>query len=206
VRIEKKGIYAFNADRPEVAVYDGKAEVQTDDRTVDVKKGKELPLAAGAVLKPQKFDRNQTDDLMSWSKLRSQYMAEANAASAQTVVVDNPGWWAGTGWYWNPWYSTWAFVPGNGFLYNPWGYGFYSPTYFYYNPPLYYYPNRIWTGGGVRTGRGAGAVGVRPAPAPVGGSGVGFGGAARPAAPAMRAPAAARPAPMGGSAVHFGRR
>ena len=165
--------------------------VQTEDKSVDVKKGKELPLTEGAALKPQKFDRNESDDLMAWSKLRSQYLADANAASAQTVVVNNPGWWAGTGWYWNPWYSTWAFLPGSGFLYNPWGFGFYSPSYFYYNPPLYYGGvGRVWTGG-VRGPRGGGAVGARPNPAPVGGSGVGF-GAARPSAPRMAAPRMSR--------------
>jgi hypothetical protein len=189
VVIDKKGIYEFNADQPHVAVYDGKVTAQVDDRSVDIGKGKELPLTGGE-LKPQKFDRNENDTLMQWSKLRSQYVAEANAASAQTIVVNNPGWWAGTGWYWNPFYSTWAFVPGSGYFGNPWGFGFYSPTYFYANPPLYYYQQpRVF--GGVRPVRGAmpGRVGFP---------------AARPAAP-MTAPAA-RPAPMGGGAgaIHMG--
>jgi len=178
VRIEKKGVYAFDADRPQVAVYDGKAEVQVNDKNVEIGKGKELPLNPPA-LKPQKFDRNETDDLYAWSKLRSQYVAEANASSAQTVIVSNPSWWAGTGWYWNPWFNTWAFVPATGYFYNPWGFGFYSPSYWrYYNPPIYYgRPSRVFAGGGVRaipSGRG---MVSRPAarPAPVGGSGVRFG-------------------------------
>jgi hypothetical protein len=171
VRIEKKGIYAFNADRPQLAVYDGKASVQVDDKEVDVGKGKTLPLDPPA-LKAQKFDRKQTDDLYAWSKLRSQYLAEANASSAQTVIVNNPGWWAGTGWYWNPWYSTWSFLPGTGYLYNPWGFGFYSPSYWQYNPPVYITrPSGVWRGGSV--GRAApvwrgGSVG-RSAPAARGG-------------------------------------
>jgi hypothetical protein len=184
VRIEKKGIYAFDADRPEVAVYDGKATVQVDDKKVDVGKGKALPLDPPA-LKPQKFDRNQTDDLYAWSKLRSQYLADANASSAQTVIVSNPSWWGGTGWYWNPWYNTWAFVPATGYLYNPWGFGFFSPAYLgYYNPPIYYArPSRVWAGRGVRAGSVRGSLPsrgtmarpmARPA-APVGGSGVRFG-------------------------------
>ena len=196
VKIDKKGLYAFDASQPLVAVYDGKASVQLEDRTVDVGKGKNLPLT-GSALKPQKFDRNQTDDLYAWSKLRSEYVAEANASSVQTVVASNPGWFAGTGWYWNPWYSTWAFVPGSGFLDSPWGFGFYSPAYWYYNPPVYYYgrPGRVFAGGGVvrRPAVGSGVVG-RPAPA--GGSGARFGGAARSAVPAMR----------GGGAHFSGRR
>lgn len=203
VVIDKKGIYEFNADQPQVAVYDGKATAQVQDRTVDIGKGKELPLD-GSTVKPEKFDRKENDSLMAWSKLRSQYVAEANAASVQTIVVDNPGWWGGTGWYWNPWYSTWAFVPGSGYLYNPWGFGFYSPSYYYMNPPLYYYSRPVPVFGGARPIHGVGTG--RPVPAaPVGGSSVGFGRVGRPAAPAMPAPAA-RPAPMGGGggAITFG--
>lgn len=199
VKIEKKGIYEFNADQPHVAVYDGKVTAQVDDKSVDVGKGKELPLDGGT-LKTQKFDRNENDSLMEWSKLRSQYVAEANAASVQTIVVDNPGWYAGTGWYWNPWYSTWAFVPGAGYFGNPWGFGFYSPSYYYMNPPLYYYPRVGPSFGGVHPVRGGRTV---VPVAPVGRSGARFGGAARPAAPATPM---VRPAPIGGGggAIRFG--
>lgn len=130
-QLEKKGIYEFNAQTPLVQVYDGKAVVRVDDQTIDVDKGHELALTADAKLKPQKFDRKDTGDLYAWSKLRSQYMAEANASSAQMIYVGNPWWWYGTGWYWNPWYASWAFVPGAGYLYSPFGFGFYAPVYAY---------------------------------------------------------------------------
>ncbi len=185
VRIDKKGIYAFDADRPRLAVFDGKATAQVDDRSVEVKKGRELPLQPATELKPQKFDTKETDDLYAWSKLRSQYLAEANASSVQTVVVSNPSWWSGTGWYWNPWYGTWSFVPATGFYGNPWGFEFYSPRYWVYNPPAYYYPRAVpgWTGGGrviarppaAAPGRQIGGRVARPAPAPVGGSGARIG-------------------------------
>jgi len=126
--IEKKGIYRFTADPASVAVFDGKVKVLQNDRGTEVGKGKELALATD--VKPHSFDRDQTDGLYAWSKLRSSYMAEANYASAQTVVVGGPGWY-GAGWYWNPWYRTYAFLPGDGFLYSPFGFGFYSPVYFY---------------------------------------------------------------------------
>ena len=170
--IEKRGIYRFDADRPSVAVYDGKVKVLADDRTVEVGKGKELAL--GAETKPHKFDRDRTDGLYDWSKLRSSYMAEANQSYAETVVVANPDWygtgWYGTGWYWNPWYHTWAFVPGDGWFNSPFGYGFYSPGYWYPRGPVYVRPvgpGRIWHGpanrgvpsrvpsGGRTLGRGA---------------------------------------------------
>jgi hypothetical protein len=209
-QIEKKGIYSFNADHPTLAVYDGKAVVQADDRKVDVGKGKEVLLQPGATLKPQKFDRKQTDSLYEWSKLRSGYLAEANMASAQMVVVNNyPGWWGGTGWYWNPWYSTWAFVPGGGFLTSPFGFGFYSPAYWYYNAPAFYAPGRVWVRRPVGTGFHRG-VAARPA-APVGGSGVTSmgpraGARSRGSFSAPRAGGFSRPMAAGGGGVHFGGR
>jgi len=138
--IEKRGIYEFNANDPMVAVYDGKAQVRQEDRTQDVGKGKEVALARNPDMKTQAFDRNNEDDLYQWSKLRSEYVSEANMSSAQTIVVNNPWWWYGTGWYWNPWFDSWAFVPGGGFLYSPFGFGFYSPVYWRTYAPVFYRP------------------------------------------------------------------
>jgi hypothetical protein len=70
-------------------------------------KGMELPLVSGrCALKPVEFEGNETDSLYQWSKLRSDYRAEANLSSAQMIVVDHPAWWYGAGWHWNFWYST----------------------------------------------------------------------------------------------------
>jgi FecR protein len=181
--IDKRGIYEFNADQPMVRVYDGEVTVHGGDRSTDVKKGHELALVAtNTKLKTQGFDTKNTDALYSWSKLRSEYMAEANMATAQTIVVNNPGWFYGTGWYWNPYYSSWAFVPGAGYWGSPFGFGFgfYSPAYWSYYRP--------WIGGYrgvVRPGF------VRSAPAFRGGAPVFRGGA-----PAFRGGF--------GGAAHFG--
>jgi hypothetical protein len=159
--IEKKGIYQFDADRREIAVYDGKAKVLDNDRPVEVGKGKTFAL--GVDEKPRKFDRDQTGDLYAWSKLRSGYLAEANEAAIGTINVTGPAWY-GTGWYWSPWYRTWAFVPADGYLASPFGFSFYSPSYWYSMGPVYtypyyrpVYPGRVWSGprGGVIRGGGA---------------------------------------------------
>jgi ferric-dicitrate binding protein FerR (iron transport regulator) len=129
-QIDKRGIYQFNADQPKVAVFDGEVTVTEGDHSVNVKKGHELALVAqNEKLKTQSFNVNNVDPLYSWSRLRSEYMAEANMSSAQTIVVSNPSWFYGTGWYWNPYFSSWAFVPGGGYFYSPFGFGFYSPAY-----------------------------------------------------------------------------
>ncbi len=131
--ILKHGVYAFKVDQPTVLVYDGHAKVQQDDRTADLFKGEEVSLGSGnPKLKTKGFNikANETSDpLYAWSKLRSEYSAEANMSTAQTVVMGNPGGWYGTGWYWNPYFDSFAFMPGAGYLYSPFGWGFYSPAF-----------------------------------------------------------------------------
>ena len=135
-RVLKDGVYEFDADRANVRVFDGKAEVMQDDQKVDLKKGREAELTSGP-LKADKFDRKASeDDLYKWSSARSEYLAEANAASVRAYVVNPVSPWYGSGWYWNPWYSTWSFMPGNGLFYSPFGYGFYSPRYYYTRPVI----------------------------------------------------------------------
>jgi hypothetical protein len=140
IAIKKHGVFEFNADQPMVAVYDGKAQVQEDDQAKEIGKGQQISLAQNPKLKAESFNWRREDDLYAWSKLRSEYVSEANMASAQTIVMENPWWWYGTGWYWNPWFSSWAFVPGGGFLYSPFGFGFYSPVYWRSYAPVFYRP------------------------------------------------------------------
>jgi len=159
VRLLKNGVYRFTS-QPLVAVYDGKAQVLEDDHAVEVGKGRELLLSQNAALKTQKFDRKQTDELYAFSRLRSGYLSEASLSSAQALVNSPAPWWGyGLGWYWNPWFDSWAFLPGDGFFYNPFGFGFFSPGYVYYNPGLRYgyLPGRGF--GGTR-----GVTGVRAVP------------------------------------------
>ena len=137
--LEKNGLYEFDATKGNVEVYNGKAQVRENDRTVDLKQGK---MTQTAVLKTEKFDRkDDSDDLYRWSDLRSQYLSEASASSARTYLSGGSGW-AGGGWYWNPAYSFYSYLPGDGFLYSPFGYGFFSPFGYsgYYGGYGGYYP------------------------------------------------------------------
>src|SRR5580658_7896021 len=82
-QIDKRGIYEFNADQPKVVVYDGEVTVSNGNRTENVKKGHQLALVPqNEKLKTQSFNVNNPDPLYSWSRLRSEYMAEANMSSA----------------------------------------------------------------------------------------------------------------------------
>ena len=131
-KILKTGLYDFDATDQQVRVFDGKASVAADDRKITVKKNHELALN-DTKLKAKGFDKDEVtanDELYRWSSLRSQYLSEANVDVARRYYVNGgfaPGWW-GAGWYWNPMFGGFTFVPAGGFIYNPFGWGFYSPV------------------------------------------------------------------------------
>jgi hypothetical protein len=188
-QIEKHGLYRFTTDPPQIAVYDGKAKVVENDRAVEIGKGKELALAQTGETKAQRFDRQQPDNLYQWSSVRSEYLSEANQSYVNGVAGGYPGWgWYGPNWYWNPWFSSWAFVPGGfDYFYSPFGFGYYSPIYWRTYAPYYYHP-------------GVGRVGVVGRGAVIGRAPVSTPAMRAPAmrAPAMRAPTMSAPAMRGG--------
>ncbi len=146
-RIEKKGLYGFNAATQVVRVLNGKALVTDDSRKVTLGKHDEVSLIGRRAFKKQSFNQKAVDEepLYVWSKARSQDEAEASegaAMNANTYVS------AGPGWYWDPYAGYYGFWPAAGFLYSPFGWGFYSPAYFGYWGGGYYggYPNYGWHG------------------------------------------------------------
>jgi hypothetical protein len=138
-RLLKKGLYEFDSTHAAVRVFSGKASVLEGDEKVTVKGGHELSLNASSELKAKSFNKNEfakNDDLYRWSSLRSDYLAEANVDTARAYVVNEGnghGWWGG-GWYWSPWFGAYTFIPGNGYFYSPFGWGFYSPLWAYRIP------------------------------------------------------------------------
>jgi hypothetical protein len=139
--IKDEGIYRIDADTDSVAVFKGKVEIREGDEKVEAKKGKTVTASGEeAPLTVQKFDVDEakkTDDLYQWSNQRSKYLADATAATAQRVILQ-PSLWSGPGWYWNPWMSTYSWLPRGDAFYSPFGYGFYSPRY--YTRPIYVVP------------------------------------------------------------------
>lgn len=147
--ILKNGLYRFNSDQNSVEVIDGKLRVTENGKTKELGKGREV-VANGAPLKTVSFDRNAEDDLYRWSSVRSAYLAEANVTTAQSIYMGYSPYW-GPGWYWSPFYTSWSWLPGDGFFYSPFGYPFFSPGYVVY---------ARYGGYGFR-GRGAYGVGAR---------------------------------------------
>lgn len=193
--IKDHGVYEFTANPASVRVFDGKAVVGMDDHSRTISKGDEVALdAANPKLKTHDFNPKQaqaTDDLYAWSKLRADYMAQANMSAAERYAYEGPGLgygpWYGAGWYWNPYVNQYAFLLGNGFLWDPFGYGFFSPGYWgAYAPYLGYgrfgygygfgrgvYGFRGVPGAAITRGSVAGGMLERSA---VGGAGGGFRG------------------------------
>lgn len=133
--ILKTGLYDFDADHNLFRVYEGKAVVRHSDRDVQLKGGHQLALDDGSA-KAEKFNKEQAqDDLYRWSSLRSSYTAEANVDRAQTYTF---GGWYGPGWDWDPYFSCYTFIPGDGIFYSPFGWGFYSPFFVGWAPIGYY--------------------------------------------------------------------
>jgi hypothetical protein len=142
----KEGLYKFDSGEGTIGVIDGKLSVMQNGQSKEFGKGKEIALNR-ADLKPESFDRKAEDELYRWSDVRASY-----EASAHTVYV-NGGWGMGygPGWFWNPYFSTYAWLPGDGYFMSPFGYPFFSPSYVVYAPRFYgggYYRGGYYRGGG----------------------------------------------------------
>lgn len=135
MQVEKRGLYEFDANQQLVRVLDGKVKVLKASTVKNIGKGDQIVLT-NPKMKSHGFDKQvaEADPLYVWSNARSQAEAQANAEVANNVELY--GGWYGPGWYWDPFWSGYAFLPGNGFLYSPFGWGFYSPG-FVYGAPFY---------------------------------------------------------------------
>jgi hypothetical protein len=161
IRMLKHGLFEINSDPGQMKVFKGEAVVQaagTAQNRVTVKEGRLLDFSAA--LLTEKFDERSGDDLYLWARDRSQNLSAANMSSARSLssgygsgyasgfgsgygyggLGTGSGAWNG-GWYYNPYFDMFTFVPGSGTLWNPWGYGFFSPgsIYGYYSPTTYWY-------------------------------------------------------------------
>jgi hypothetical protein len=195
IQLLAEGLYRIDADSTQLRVYDGKAQVKSGEQTLVAKKGRLVELD-GPALAATKFDSKTGDSLHRWSYRRSGYLSMANLSAAKSISDWGTPWYSRGGWYWNPYFGMFTFVPASGIFHSPFGFSYWSPSrihYAYYNPP----PQSPWgsgSGGGrgfnsdlgyVTVGRGAsggsissGSAGAAPAAAPSVSRG-GGGGASR---------------------------
>ncbi len=136
-RVLKTGLYRFETEPATVEVLNGKVETMEGDRSV--KAGAHHKVTSPDLM-VSKFKASD-DGLDRWSRLRSEYEAEASVASAQ-YIYDTGMPWGYSDWFWNPWFGTWTWLPASGFWMNPYGFGYWSPFLVYDYYPLRYYGPR----------------------------------------------------------------
>jgi hypothetical protein len=158
-RLLKPGLYKFIATgQPIAAVISGKAEVSVAGRKINL--GKNHQTVLDAELKSEKYNSKEegnTDDLYAWSQVRDQYEAASSFSAARTAMASgySSGGWGtgyggyglgyGPGWAWNPAFNSWAWLPGDGAFFSPFGYGFFAPGVVAYAPVTY-----VPVGGGTK--------------------------------------------------------
>lgn len=169
IRMVKHGLVEISSDPSQMKVYKGEAVVSKANDRATVKEGRMLPFSAA--LLTESFNDKVGDDLYLWARDRSQDISAANMSSARSL--NSSGYGSGTGygygsgygyggyaqgawnggWYYNPYFDMFTFVPGGGTYWNAFGYGFFSPGTIY----DYYAPSAYWYGGGGA--RGTGSIG-----------------------------------------------
>jgi hypothetical protein len=144
IQLVRRGLVAISSGPSQMKIYKGEAVV---DITGAVSANVRVVVREGRILsfsKPlsiQKFDTKIGDDLFLWARDRSQSLSAANMSSARSLNTNNSEYgnglggrytsssqdWAG-GWYFNPYFDMYTFVPGGGTSRNQWGYAFFSPA------------------------------------------------------------------------------
>jgi hypothetical protein len=95
------------------SLLDGKARAVEDDHQVMLNKGKEA-LPDRDQLRARKLDVQAVgkDPLYRWSKLKNECASESNVNIGSVLLADDG--WYGPGWYWEPFWIKFAFMPGAG--------------------------------------------------------------------------------------------
>lgn len=124
----KTGLYHFNADAGQVRTFAGKAQVSDASQSAELKGGHTLLVGSslvGSSLKTDRFDKNKSkDDLYAWSEQRDARLELANVSVARSIGSNS---FSTSLWAWDPWLSTYTFLPHSGWGYNPFGIAWYSP-------------------------------------------------------------------------------
>ncbi len=146
IRLQKTGLYRFTAGNGAVAqTLDGKADVSEDGHSAEL--GKNHQIALNGDLRREKIEGDPKDtSLYAWSKVRDEYDAATSYAEAKTMSPAYNPWglgfgWSGyyggafaPGWAWNPFWNSYAWLPGDGAFFSPFGFGYYAPAYVGYAP------------------------------------------------------------------------
>lgn len=134
-RIEKKGLYGFNASRERIEVLRGRATVERGTSRFTLKNKRQLVIGEEPPFRERKLNKRafESGRLYRWNKLRNRYERQAKR-SVQRQIAQS-GRWYGPGWYWSGFWGFYAYLPSAGWYagpyfgpyaapyYSPWGWG-----------------------------------------------------------------------------------
>lgn len=142
IRVDAKTAATWVAVRQGEIYLGPRMTALAEQGSAKIKRGKLVRLMGGNE-KPElaKVDKDAVDNFDAWSFNRAQTLVAANLSSLRQNSLLSGGW------YYNPFYGCYTFVPSRGFLTSPYGFGFFRnwADCYWYNPFYggypYYYPN-----------------------------------------------------------------
>jgi hypothetical protein len=122
ISVRKHGVYRIDADQNLVRVYDGEAVVARGGQSVTLKDGRQTVVTG--VLAADKFNTKVGDAFLRWAARRAEYVAVANMSAAR-YIGNSERRSRYQGWYYNPYYGCFTYLPGSG-IYSSW----FGPRYY----------------------------------------------------------------------------
>jgi len=123
--VRKAGLYRVDASTGTAKVFEGELQVAGNGQTLVLRKGKLTQL--GSLLAAEKFDGKVNDSFYRWASRRAEPLSVASFSGARSVYNTGSIWSTG-GWYFNPYFGMFTYLPVRGFYNSPFGYRFYSPV------------------------------------------------------------------------------
>lgn len=140
VQLRKKGLFRLEADPPAVAAIKGEAVVADSVNSQVVKQGKLLQLDS-ADPKPVKFHQNKNDDLVAFSKARSEDSAYATGVTSSSLYSAGYTGCSNSSWYLMGGVGMYSYLPCSGMFSNPYGlYMLGLNNGYLWSGPSYYMP------------------------------------------------------------------
>ena len=111
----------------------GRLDVLNGDARITVGRPGIYEFHAGQPAAIIRFSRAATaaDALYAWSRQRAEADARASIDTAQALVGTDPANFRGPGWYWNPFYGEWGFLPATYTMTGPFGEQYFSARFYW---------------------------------------------------------------------------
>jgi hypothetical protein len=148
-RVDEKGSATLVSVR-QGEIYIGTISDVAANKALKVGHGKVVTLTGATLDKSDiaKIDKDTADNFDQWSFSRAQTLTAANISTlrrSQTMTAFTGGW------YYNPFFNCYTFMPFGSRYYSPYGFGFFNNygAAYYYNPYGYGYGGYYGGGGGI---------------------------------------------------------